>query len=224
MKLQIFLVAAIVALVGLSVALHRTVNPRPPKQEPPPPPPASKPMASLEPGRVATVKTSAGEFRFVLYEKDMPVTCKNFCGLVEQGFYKGLKFHRVEDWVVQGGDPKGDGTGGSEKTIKLETKDGLGFGEAYMVGMARADDPDSASSQFFITKEPVPQLSGRYAAFGRVLEGSDIIDKMEQDDVIQEVTLSAPTAQDLEMLSQLQKPAEAPAEHQEDHDGHNHQH
>lgn len=204
MKAKLFLVGMVIALIGVVLSLHRLTNPPPPKEEPTPPP-KSEARACLDPGRVAIVKTSKGEFKFVLYEKDMPVTCKNFIGLASKDFYSGLKFHRVEHWVVQTGDPKGDGTGGSGKTIELETKPGLGFADTYMVGMARkGDDPNSATSQFFVNKLSVPEISYQYASFGRVFEGQKIVDKLLEGDMIKEITVSSPSAEDLAKISALE--------------------
>jgi peptidyl-prolyl cis-trans isomerase B (cyclophilin B) len=142
-------------------------------------------------GRLAVIETARGTIKIVLYEKDAPITTKNFIELANRKFYDGLTFHRVEEWVVQGGDPKGDGTGGSDKTIKLETKPGLGFEKPYTVGMARTPDPDSATSQFFITKQPAAWLSGQYAVFGRVLEGQQVVDKLQKGDVMKTVRIVA---------------------------------
>ena len=95
-----------------------------------------KPAKSKD-NRWVVIETNKGTIKFVLYEAEMPVTAQNFIDLVDKKFYDGLKFHRVEDWVVQGGDPKGNGTGGSGKTIKLETKPALNFDKPYAVGMAK---------------------------------------------------------------------------------------
>ena len=130
-----------------------------------------------------TIKTSKGDIEIALYTELMPITVENFQSLVKQNFYKGLAFHRVEDWVIQGGDPKGDGTGGSSKTIKLETNNKL-KNLRGAIAMARASDPDSASSQFYILKTDATWLDGQYAVFGRVLSGMEIVDKIEVGDKI----------------------------------------
>lgn len=210
MKIFVVLILAIAALIGITMLAERNAHPgKYEKEEPltkqpnvPQTPPAVKklPKATLEPGDVATVKTSKGDFKFVIFEKDMPITCKNFAELAKSGFYKGLKFHRVEDWVVQGGDPKGDGTGGSKKEIKLEIKDGLGFEVPYMVGMARKNEPDSASSQFFVTKFQASHIqgpeTGGYACFGLVFEGSDVVPNIEINDLIKDVIITDASEQD----------------------------
>ena len=111
-----------------------------------------------------------------------PSTVKNFEKLVKDGFYDGLKFHRVVDgFMAQGGDPSGDGTGGSSETIKGEfSQNGVENNLSHtrgVVSMARSNDPDSASSQFFICySDDDTFLDGQYAAFGKVTEGMDVVD------------------------------------------------
>lgn len=126
---------------------------------------------------------SSGDNSFVitLYPDVAPITCENFEKLVKDGFYDGLKFHRVvEDFMAQGGDPKGDGTGGSTDTIKGEfSQNGVENTLSHtrgVVSMARSNDPDSASSQFFICYGDKSFLDGQYAAFGKVTEGMDVVD------------------------------------------------
>ena len=126
---------------------------------------------------------SSGDNSFVitLYPDVAPITCDNFEKLVKDGFYDGLKFHRVvEDFMAQGGDPKGDGTGGSTDTIKGEfSQNGVENTLSHtrgVVSMARSNDPDSASSQFFICYGDESFLDGQYAAFGKVTEGMDVVD------------------------------------------------
>lgn len=110
-----------------------------------------------------------------------PVTVSNFCHLAEEGFYDGLTFHRVvPGFVIQGGDPAGDGTGGSGETITGEFEEnGVTNDIPHVRGtlsMARSQDPDSASSQFFIVVADAPSLDGSYAAFGTVTSGMDVVD------------------------------------------------
>ncbi len=168
-------------------------------------------VAYMEPVHIATVKTTRGVFKIALYEKDAPITTKNFVDLVNKGFYKGIKFHRVEDWVVQCGDPTGTGAGGSGKKIKLETKKGLDFNKPYAVGMAREPkDPNSATSQFFITKTAARQLNGQYAMFGRVIEGQYIIDRIQKGDKILDIKLSKPTGGDFARTLRIEKPIPDP--------------
>jgi peptidyl-prolyl cis-trans isomerase B (cyclophilin B) len=133
--------------------------------------------------RTAIFETEKGTFKVELYEQDAPVTTANFIELAGRNFYDGLKFHRVEPgFVVQGGDPLGTGEGGAEKTIPLELSPQLKHGEAGAVAMARTSDPNSASSQFYITLAPTPFLDGDYAVFGRVTEGLDVVRRIERGD------------------------------------------
>lgn len=115
-----------------------------------------------------------------------PVTVQNFIDLAEAGFYDGLTFHRIMDgFMIQGGDPNGDGTGGSENNIVGEFyANGIKNDISHVKGvisMARAQDPDSGSSQFFITVDDATFLDGQYAAFGHVTEGQDVADKIASD-------------------------------------------
>lgn len=115
-----------------------------------------------------------------------PVTVQNFMDLASAGFYDGLTFHRIIDgFMIQGGDPNGDGTGGADKNITGEfALNGYENNIAHtkgVISMARAQDPDSASSQFFIMVADAPHLDGQYAAFGHVTEGQDVVDKVAAD-------------------------------------------
>ena len=117
-----------------------------------------------------------------------PKTVENFVSLAESGFYDGLTFHRVIDgFMIQGGDPEGDGTGGSEETIPGEFSDN-GFDNPLShtrgtISMARSQDYDSASSQFFIMQADTPDLDGQYAAFGHVTSGMEVVDAICADAV-----------------------------------------
>ncbi len=115
-----------------------------------------------------------------------PVSVTNFIRLAGDGFYDGLTFHRIiSGFMIQGGDPKGNGTGGSDQTIKGEfSENGVENDISHVRGvisMARSNDPDSASSQFFIVHEDSLFLDGNYAAFGHVTEGMDVVDKICED-------------------------------------------
>ena len=115
-----------------------------------------------------------------------PETVKNFVSLAQDGFYDGLTFHRIIDgFMIQGGDPDGNGTGGSDQTIKGEfSENGVENNLSHTRGaisMARSDDYDSASSQFFIVHENSTYLDGSYAAFGYVIEGMDVVDAICAD-------------------------------------------
>ena len=115
-----------------------------------------------------------------------PITVTNFVNLAKDGFYDNLTFHRIMDgFMIQGGDPNGDGTGGADQTIKGEfSSNGVENEISHTRGtisMARAQDPDSASSHFFIVQEDSDYLDGNYAAFGHVTSGMEIVDQICKD-------------------------------------------
>ena len=120
-----------------------------------------------------------------LYDELAPITVENFKKLVGEKFYDGLTFHRIiKDFMIQGGDPKGDGTGGSDENIKGEfASNGVENNLKHTRGvlsMARSSAPDSASSQFFIMHKDSPHLDGQYAAFGKVTKGIEVVDKIAE--------------------------------------------
>ncbi len=126
---------------------------------------------------------NGGIIRVELCPEAAPITVKNFESLVKEGFYDGLIFHRViKGFMIQGGDPLGNGMGGSEKKIKGEFRsNGVNNPLRHtrgVISMARSYDPNSASSQFFIMHADAPHLDGQYAAFGRVVEGMDVVDEI----------------------------------------------
>lgn len=126
---------------------------------------------------------NGGIIKLELDESAAPITVANFTKLVKEGFYDGLTFHRIiPGFMIQGGDPLGNGTGGSDENIKGEFAmngvDNPIKHERGVISMARAMDPNSASSQFFIMHEDAPHLDGSYAAFGRVIEGLDVVDEI----------------------------------------------
>jgi peptidyl-prolyl cis-trans isomerase B (cyclophilin B) len=140
--------------------------------------------------RTAVIETSKGRIKLVLYEDLAPTTTGNFVELADKKFYDGLKFHRVEPgFVIQGGCPYGTGTGGSGKNIPLEVSPNLKHGEAGAVAMARSSDPNSASSQFYITLGPAGFLDGNYAVFGRVTDGLDVVKSIKVGDTITSVSV-----------------------------------
>lgn len=132
----------------------------------------------------AYAKITVQDYGDIVLELDAdiaPITVSNFCELVENHFYDGLTFHRIiSGFMIQGGDPKGNGTGGSEKKIKGESSsNGFGNGLKHtrgVISMARSADPNSASSQFFIMHQDAPHLDGQYAAFGKVIRGMETVD------------------------------------------------
>jgi peptidyl-prolyl cis-trans isomerase B (cyclophilin B) len=142
--------------------------------------------------RTVVIETTKGTITVELYEDKAPITAGNFADLVERGFYDGLKFHRYEPgFVIQGGDPLGNGTGGfidpatgRERTIKLEVTPELKHGEAGALSMARSQNPNSASSQFYITLGAAAFLDMNYAVFGRVTQGLDVAQQLRAGDKI----------------------------------------
>lgn len=155
---------------------------------------------------IATIKMKdGGILKAELYKDIAPNTVKNFVSLCNKGFYNGLIFHRViPGFMIQGGDPEGNGTGGPGYSIKGEfTANGFKNDLKHTKGvlsMARAMHPDSAGSQFFIMVASAPHLDGQYAAFGKVIEGievadaivsvsTDFRDKPYEDQVIESITV-----------------------------------
>lgn len=127
-----------------------------------------------------------GSIKLKLDANIAPITVSNFVGLANDGFYNGLTFHRIiKGFMIQGGDPNGDGTGGSKQTIKGEfTANGVDNPLKHtrgVISMARSQSYDSASSQFFIMHEDTSSLDGQYAAFGCAYSGMDIVDKICDD-------------------------------------------
>lgn len=140
----------------------------------------------------ATMETNKGTIEIAFYDKEASVTTANFIGLAKEGFYDGLTFHRYESgFVIQGGDPNGDGTGGSGKHIPLETSPRLRH-DPGVIAMARSADPDSASSQFYFTLAPAPFLDGKYAVFGKVTSGMGVVESLRVGDKIIKVTVHEP--------------------------------
>ena len=132
-----------------------------------------------------------GTIKAELYGDLAPITVNNFVKLAKDGFYDGLTFHRIiPGFMIQGGDPNGNGTGGSDQTIKGEfSANGVQNDLSHTRGvlsMARANDPDSASSQFFIVHADSPFLDGNYAAFGKVTEGIEIVDAICERTTVQD--------------------------------------
>lgn len=131
----------------------------------------------------AVIITTKGKIAFKFYPKDAPETVARIIELINQKFYNGLTFHRVNPgFIIQTGDPTGTGHGGSGRTIKAEFN-----GRAHQngaVGLARGRNPDSGDSQFYITLDQQPSLNGRYTVFGLVVEGHEVAKKIERGDRI----------------------------------------
>jgi peptidyl-prolyl cis-trans isomerase B (cyclophilin B) len=134
-------------------------------------------MTTFSPESRAVLKTSMGDITIAFLVDKAPRTCEHFVRLARQGFYDGLTFHRViKDFIVQGGCPRGDGSGGPGFTLRAEFNDTPHV--RGVVSMARGTDPHSAGSQFFIVHGDAPYLDSRYTAFARVVEGLDVVDKL----------------------------------------------
>jgi peptidyl-prolyl cis-trans isomerase B (cyclophilin B) len=135
-----------------------------------------------------------GEIKFDFFPEDAPKTVENFVTLARKGFYDGLTFHRVEPgFVVQGGDPQGNGMGGPGYKIKAEFNKQKHVRGA--VAMARSNDPDSAGSQFYIVLAPANFLDGKYTVFGIVTSGMDVVDKVRVGDKMKSVKIVDAPAQ-----------------------------
>ena len=151
------------------------------------PEPAATPAGSAGQLRHAEITVKDyGTIKLELDEGTAPITVANFVKLAKDGFYNGLTFHRIMDgFMIQGGDPLGNGTGGSDEKIKGEFRqNGVDNPISHVKGvisMARSNQPDSASSQFFITVADATFLDGAYAAFGRVTEGMEVAEKIAKD-------------------------------------------
>jgi peptidylprolyl isomerase/peptidyl-prolyl cis-trans isomerase B (cyclophilin B) len=129
-----------------------------------------------------------GEVRIELFPEDAPKTVESFISLSKKGFYNGLTFHRViAGFMAQGGDPRGDGTGGPGYTLKAE------FNERKhvrgTVAMARAAHPDSAGSQFYICFAPAPHLDRQYTVFGQVVKGMEVVDQIKVGDKMKTIRI-----------------------------------
>ncbi len=142
--------------------------------------------------KAAVMETEKGNITFELYPDYAPVTVNNFAKLISDGFYNryNMKFHRVlPGFVIQTGDPTGTGAGGSKDRIPLESKNKLSHNAKGIVAMARGADPNSATSQFYITLTPQTNLDGKYTIFGKVIAGIDVLDKIEKNDMLYGIRL-----------------------------------
>lgn len=149
---------------------------------------------------IIVFKTNMGDFEAELFEDKAPITAKNFIDLISKGFYDGLIFHRViDDFMIQGGDPNGSGTGGPGYTIPDEFDESLKHDSAGILSMANAG-PNTGGSQFFITLVPTPWLNGHHSVFGKVINGienvknighvkTDFQDRPYEDVVIEKIIL-----------------------------------
>ncbi|HEU5012334.1 MAG TPA: peptidylprolyl isomerase [Roseiflexaceae bacterium] len=152
----------------------------------------SAPPMTIDPTKnyTATITTANGDIVIKLRPDLAPKTVNSFVFLAREGFYDGLTFHRViPGFVAQGGDPKGDGSGGPGYTVPGEFTDKVPFDKPGIVAMARpGNDVNGNGSQFFITLAPAPNLNGQYTIFGEVIKGQDVVDKITPRDPQQATT------------------------------------
>lgn len=174
-KKNVIFVVSIIVIIILLLVINILVNNKKEKND----------MKDLLTGKhyVEMKVKDYGTIKLELDSDIAPITVTNFINLVNSKFYDGLTFHRIIDgFMIQGGDPLGNGTGGSSKTIKGEfSENGVNNTISHVRGvisMARSSDYNSASSQFFIVQEDTTSLDGQYAAFGKVISGMDIVDRI----------------------------------------------
>jgi len=137
----------------------------------------------------AIFKTTKGDIHVALFPDDAPLTVANFVNLAKRGFYDGLKFHRViANFMIQGGDPKGTGSGGPGYNFADEFTPTLRHDSAGVLSMANAG-LGTNGSQFFITHGPTPHLDDKHSVFGKVSSGQDIVDAIAQNDIITTITI-----------------------------------
>jgi peptidylprolyl isomerase/peptidyl-prolyl cis-trans isomerase B (cyclophilin B) len=171
---------ALIAVTGLISLLAPVTGAAPAKK-------AARSVAKMM--NVITMETTKGTIKFTLLPQYAPVHCEKFIALTKKKFYDGLTFHRVvPGFVIQGGDPSGNGSGGPGYTIKAEFSE-----RKHLLGtvaMARTPDPDSAGSQFYICLDALPSLDRQYTTFGQVFEGIDIVQKIVAGDKMTKVTVA----------------------------------
>ena len=179
----------LVALMTLSLIMLAGCGGGNSEQSETPEAPETEAVQTADPIGIHHAEIEIEDYGTVSLELDgdtAPITVQNFMDLANKGFYDGLTFHRIIDgFMIQGGDPNGDGTGGADTNIIGEfSANGYENNIAHVKGvisMARAQDPNSASSQFFIMVADAPHLDGQYAAFGHVTSGQDVVDKIAAD-------------------------------------------
>jgi len=193
-SLLIFLIFIVLLVIAVSIFLSnnsknqsQTIDNQLDLSQPITTPTTSSPSAITKPNQeetmaqLVTIKTSKGDITLKLFEDKAPNTVKNFTTKAESGFYENLNFHRVEDWVIQGGDPLGNGTGGGQMETELND---LPFVEGSL-GVARGGDISiSNDSQFFICTKDCSWLNQQYTNFGLVTDGMDVVKKIQINDKI----------------------------------------
>jgi peptidyl-prolyl cis-trans isomerase B (cyclophilin B) len=149
------------------------------------------PEVQIDPGKAYTVtmETSQGEIELELYPQYAPKTVNNFVFLIREGYYDGITFHRViSDFVIQGGDPTGTGSGGPGYQFEDEFRGNPMKHETGAISMANAG-PGTNGSQFFITHSPQPHLDGHHTVFGKVVKGQDVVNAIAKGDWMEKVTV-----------------------------------
>ena len=140
--------------------------------------------------KTAVISTKRGKIKLELFDDKTPITCANFEKLSNEGFYDKLTFHRViDEFMIQGGCPLGDGTGGPGYEFEDEFHPDLKHNSPGILSMANAG-PNTNGSQFFITHVPCPWLDGKHTVFGKVIKGQNIVDSIEEGDIIKKITVS----------------------------------
>ena len=167
-------------------------------------PDAQQPKAFANPGALPIVRgsmndiriilhTSRGDLEGTLFASKTPMTAANFLNLAQRGFYNGVKFHRViKDFMIQGGDPTGTGSGGPGYKFGDEIHPALKHTKPGLFSMANAG-PGTNGSQFFITHVPTPHLDGKHAVFGEVTKGQNVVDTIAAGDTIKTIEILDPT-------------------------------
>jgi peptidyl-prolyl cis-trans isomerase B (cyclophilin B) len=140
--------------------------------------------------KTAVISTKYGDIKLKLFDNKAPNTCANFEKLASEGFYDGLTFHRVvEEFMIQGGCPRGDGTGDAGYKFDDEFHPDLKHDSAGTLSMANAG-PNTNGSQFFITHIPCPWLDGKHTVFGKVTKGQKVVDLVRAGDMIEKITVT----------------------------------
>lgn len=152
---------------------------------------ASPPAMQIDPEKIyrAVLETDKGTIELELYPQHAPKTVNNFFFLTQEGFYDGVSFHRViSNFMIQGGDPTGTGMEGPGYRFEDEIQGNPLKHETCVISMANAG-PNTNGSQFFITHSPQPHLNGRHTVFGKVIEGQDVVNAIQQGDLMVKVTV-----------------------------------
>jgi peptidyl-prolyl cis-trans isomerase B (cyclophilin B) len=155
------------------------------------------------------IETSKGEIEAEVYADKAPVTAASFLNLIHRGFYDGLTFHRVvPGFVIQGGDPDGNGSGGPGYRYELEVRQDLKHDAIGVLSTARTNDPNSNGCQFFITLDATPHLDMQYSVWGRTTKGNDVVSAIAVGDKIEKITILDQEAADAHFVAMKDRIAE----------------